>query len=87
MEQQLERVKRRRAYLRSRRVPPFASEKHAFNASVEKAASEYERGLRNLNRKILTLNVKAPSALHQPMLDVEKLVAEFRASCPLFKDI
>jgi len=82
LEKRLERVVQRRNYLRSRRVPPFPSEKRAFNASVEKTAEAYARGLHELNRKILTLNVKAPSGLHQQMLDVDRLVAQFRASCP-----
>lgn len=87
LEKRLERVVQRRNYLRSRRVPPFPSERRAFNASVEKTAEEYARGLRELNRKILTLNVKAPSGLHQQMLDIDRLVAQFRESCPLYKDI
>jgi DnaJ family protein C protein 28 len=40
--------------------------------------------LRELNRKILNLNLMTPSALHMPMFEVEKLVQQFRASCPLF---
>jgi DnaJ family protein C protein 28 len=70
--------------LRSRRVPPFASEKRAFNAAVEKAAVEYEKTLRELNRKILTLNLMTPPVMHQTMFDVEKLMQDFRESCPLF---
>jgi DnaJ family protein C protein 28 len=70
--------------LRSRRVPPFASEKRAFNNSVEKTALEYERVLRELNSQILTLNLMAPAVMHQPVLDVEKLIQNFREACPLF---
>lgn len=87
LEKRLARVIQRRDFLRSRRVPPFPSERRAFNVSVEKAIKEYEHGLRQLNRKILTLNVKAPPALHQQMLDVERLVAKFRESCPLYKEM
>ena len=71
--------------LRARRVPPFPSEKRAFNLSVEKAIAAYEATLRGLNSKILTLNVMAPPVMHQPMLDVEKLVKQFRDECPLFE--
>jgi len=39
----------------ARRVPPFASERRAYNAFVEKTADEYDKALRDLNRKILTL--------------------------------
>ena len=69
--------------LRTRRVPPFPSEKRSFNVSVEKAATEYERTLRELNRRILTLNLSAPVALHLPMFEVERRVQQFRESCPL----
>ncbi|HLZ62760.1 MAG TPA: DUF1992 domain-containing protein [Ktedonosporobacter sp.] len=71
--------------LRARRVLPFTSEKRAFNVTVEKVAAEYEQTLRELNSKILTLNLTAPSAMHQPTLDVERLVQQFRAECPLFE--
>jgi DnaJ family protein C protein 28 len=70
--------------LRSRRVSPFASEKRAFNASVERAAAEYDKTLRGLNSKILTLNLMTPPVMHQRPFDVEKLVQGFRRSCPLF---
>ena len=53
-------------------------------ASVEKAAVEYEQTLRELNRKILTLNLTTPEAMHRPLFEVEKLVRGFRESCPQF---
>lgn len=80
----LDKLRHQGQALRARRLPPFPSEKHAFNAAVEKAAIEYEQKLRELNRKILTLNLSAPSAMHKPLLEVEKLVQQFRASCPAF---
>jgi DnaJ homolog subfamily C member 28 len=70
--------------LRARRMLPFTSEKRAFNTTVEKVAEEYEQTLRELNSKILTLNLTAPSAMHQSPLDIERLMLQFRASCPLF---
>jgi DnaJ homolog subfamily C member 28 len=79
----LARVRRQGKLLRARRVPAFASERRAFNNTVEKAANDYDRTLRDLNRKILTLNLMAPAAMHLPPLEVEQLVQEFRASCPL----
>lgn len=72
--------------LRSRRVPPFVSERRAFNVTANKTAGEYERLLRELNSKILTLNLSAPAAMHQTVLDVEKLVQQFRDACPLFTE-
>jgi len=81
----LERLRRQGSTLRTRRVPPSANEKRVYNASVEKAAAEYEHTLRELNRKILTLNLTTPSAMHQPLFEVEKLVQQFRESCPPIK--
>ena len=83
-EAKLKRVKQQGKFLRSRRVPPFASEKRTFNRMVENAASEYDATLRELNRKILTLNLITPTALHQPFLEVEQLVQQFILSNPLF---
>jgi DnaJ family protein C protein 28 len=86
-EARLKRIVHQGRALRSRRVPPFASEKRAFNITVENAASAYENTLRELNRKILTLNLMAPAAMHLPLLQVEALVGQFRLSCPLFADV
>ncbi len=83
-ETKLEKLRHQGQAMRARRVPPFPSEKRAFNASVEKAAAGYEQKLRELNRKILTLNLSAPSAMHRPLIEVEKLVQQFRESCPTF---
>ena len=83
-EAKLERLRQRGRTLRARRLPPPANERRAYNASVEKAAVEYEQTLRELNRKILTLNLTTPEAMHRPLFEVEKLVRGFRESCPLF---
>lgn len=81
-EARLASLRRRRQNLHTRRVPPFASEKRTFNATLAKVASDYEQTLRDLNRKILTLNLTAPAPLHRTPFDVEKLLNEFRESCP-----
>jgi len=70
--------------LRARRVPPFPSERRAFNSTVEKTARDYAETLRSLNSRILTLNLIAPAQMHQPMLEVDQLVKKFREACPLF---
>lgn len=70
--------------LRRRRIAPFASEKRTYNTSVSKALAEYEATLREINRKILTLNASTPAPMHRVPLDVEQMVSEFRAACPLF---
>ncbi len=81
-EQKLERLRTRGEALRHRAVPPFESEKRAYNAVLEKAIADYETNLRELNRKILSLNLSVPLSMHLPMLEVEKLVRIFRECCP-----
>ncbi|HVB25401.1 MAG TPA: DUF1992 domain-containing protein [Ktedonobacteraceae bacterium] len=83
-EVKLAKVRHQGQTLRTRRVPPFPSEKRAFNAALEKALSEYERTLRGLNSKILTLNLSTPVAMHLPMFEVEQRVQQLRDSCPPF---
>ncbi len=83
-EARLAKIVHRGKTLRARRVPPFPSEKRAYNAAVEKAAEEYDKMLRDLNRKIMTLNLIAPPPLHQPMIDVTARVQHFREACPSF---
>ena len=70
--------------LRHRRLPPFISEKRAYNTSVNKALAEYEASLRKINNKILTLNLSTPASMHRVPLDIEQMVREFREECPLF---
>ena len=82
--EKLEKLRHQRSSLRTRRIPPFGSEKRAFNHSVQKTTTEYDQLLRELNRKILKLNLITPAAMHMPMFEVEKLVQQFRTSCPLF---
>jgi len=85
IEAKIAKVRHQGRMLRARRVPPFASEKRAFNITVEKTAAAYEQVLRALNSKVLTLNLMAPVIMHQPMFDVEKLLQDFRKDCPLFE--
>ena len=70
--------------LRRRRVAPFASEKRAYNDAVSRTLGEYESKLRELNRKILTLNLTTPTSMHRAPLNVEQMVQEFCEACPLF---
>ncbi len=86
-EVKLARLLHRSKTLRTRRIPPFVSEKRAFNVAVDNAALEYEQTLREINRKILTLNLIAPSTMHQTALPVEELVQAFRLTCPLFQGV
>ena len=84
-EAKLKRIVHQGKTLRSRRVAPFTSEKRVFNSMVEKVAGEYDTALCEINRKILTLNLTAPAMMHQPFLEVEELVQQFRLACPLFE--
>ena len=86
VEQQMNRLRTQARDLRSRRVPPFPSEKRAYNESVEKAASACEEKLRGLNRKILTFNLSVPTTMHMTFLDVEKKMQQFRDACPLLPE-
>jgi DnaJ family protein C protein 28 len=81
-QQKLEKLRQHRKSLCTRRIPPFGSEKRAFHDAVEKGATQYDQLLRELNRKILNLNLITPAPMHMPMFEVEKLVQEFRDSCP-----
>lgn len=81
-QEKLEKLRQQRKSLCARRIPPFASEQRAFNDALEKATAQYDQLLLELNRKILNLNLITPSSMHMPMFDVEKLVQEFRNSCP-----
>ena len=81
-QEKLEKLRQQRKSLCARRIPPFGSEKRAFHDAVEKATTQYVQLLRELNRKILNLNLITPSPMHMPMFEVEKLVQQFRNSCP-----
>ena len=84
-EEKLAKIVQQGRVLRARRVSPSANEKTAFNLNATKVLAEYEQTLRQLNRKILSLNLSAPTAMHQPLLPVEELVQQAHASCPLLK--
>ena len=81
-QEKLEKLLQQRKSLSARRIPPFTSEKRAFQNAIEKTTAQYDQLLRELNRKIVNLNLITPSAMHMQMFEVEKLVQEFRDSCP-----
>lgn len=76
-------LSKRRQELRQGLVAPSASEKRAYNHAVAKALIAREAKLRDLNRKILTLNLSTPGSMHHVPLDVEALLSQFRETCPL----
>jgi hypothetical protein len=73
----LARLRWRRDELAARLVPPFASDRCAYDVLRASTRAAYVEGLSALNRKILTLNIMAPGALHRTMLDVEALLRAF----------
>ncbi len=73
--------------LRRRRLPPSASAKAAFNSSARQAENEYERTLRELNRKILTHNLIVPTLMQQTPIPVEAALERFHEECPLFDQV
>jgi DnaJ family protein C protein 28 len=73
----LARLRWRRDELAARLVPPFASERRAYDVLRVSTRATYAEGLSALNRKILTLNITAPSALHRTTLGVEALLRAF----------
>lgn len=86
VEQQMSRLRVRATDLRTRRVSPSPTEKHAYNESVQQAATAYEEKLRALNRKILTFNLSVPTTMHMTFLDVEQKMQQFRDACPLLPE-
>ncbi len=82
LEARLARLQQQGRRLRERRVPPFPSEKRAYNAALAQMSAEYAVALREINRKILTLNISAPALMHRPMFEVEQLVQDFHAANP-----
>jgi DnaJ homolog subfamily C member 28 len=84
-QEKLEKLRQQRKRLCARSVPPFGSEKRAFHDALEKTTASYDQLLRELNRKILNLNLITPSPMHMPLYEVEKLVQQFRNSCPLIE--
>jgi DnaJ family protein C protein 28 len=76
------RLRWRREELAGRRVPPFSSERRAYNVLREGTRAALGDSLVALNRKILTLNISAPSAMHRTMLDVSALLRTFDDEFP-----
>lgn len=84
-QKKLEKLRHKRHILATRRISPFGSEKRAFNHALEQAITDYDTLLRELNRKILTFNLSTPVAMHMSFFEVEKLVQQFRNSCPFYE--
>lgn len=72
----------RRDQLKQRRLPPFPSERRAYNVLRGKVEARYEEALKAINSKTLTLNITAPMAMHRRMLDIEARMRAFREEFP-----
>ena len=71
----------RRDTLRTRRNI-FASDRRAYNALRAATERRYAEALRDINSKVLSLNIIAPPALHRRLIDVELRLAAFREEFP-----
>ncbi len=71
----------RRDTLRARRNV-FASDRRAYNALRAATERRYAEALRDINSKVLSLNIIAPPALHRRLIDVELRLAAFREEFP-----
>lgn len=75
-------LRRRRQDLVQRRLPPFASERRAYNVLRLKSQTRYEEALRAVNSRILSLNIIAPTAMHRRTIDVEAYLRAFQDEFP-----
>jgi len=75
------RLRHQRDTLRSRQHV-FASDRRAYNTLREATERRYTQSLREINSKILSLNIIAPPALHRRRIDVEGRLATFRDEFP-----
>ena len=69
------RHQRDRLHLRSKYL--FASDRRSYNVLLEGTRQRYQEALSAINSKILSLNIIAPPALHQKMIDVEARLRAF----------
>jgi DnaJ family protein C protein 28 len=56
----------------------FASDRRAYNTLRASTERRYAEALREINSRILSLNIIAPPALHRRLVDVEARLARFR---------
>jgi DnaJ family protein C protein 28 len=75
-------LRRRRDTMRGKRGPGHASERRAYDVLRDKTRQRYAAALRAINSKILSLNIIVPSPMHRRLLDVERLLADFKTEFP-----
>ncbi len=60
--------------------------RRAYNIARDAAEARYEALLREINSKILSLNIVAPSVMHRRRLDAEAKMREFREEFPRLEE-
>lgn len=60
----------------------FATDRRAYNTLRAASERTYAEALREINSKILSLNIIAPAALHRSRINVEARMAAFREEFP-----
>lgn len=74
---------------RQQALRPLAGQRdarQAYNITRDATALRYETMLREINSKILSLNIVAPAALHRKRLDVETMMREFQIEFPRMEE-
>ncbi len=60
--------------------------RRAYNVARDAAEARYEALLGEINSKILSLNIVAPSVMHRRRLDIEAKMREFREEFPRLEE-
>lgn len=60
--------------------------RRAYNIARDATEARYEALLREINSKILSLNIVAPTAMHRRRLDIETKLREFREEFPRLEE-
>jgi DnaJ homolog subfamily C member 28 len=81
----LARLRRHKERLQ-RRVHLVAPDRRSYNLLVRNTERLYSEALTAINSKILSLNITAPPALHQRMIDVEARLRAFHEEFVPFPD-
>ena len=77
-------LRRHRSTLGERVSHPDA--RRAYNIARDAAEARYEALLREVNSKILSLNIVAPTLMHRRRLDIEAKMREFREEFPRMEE-
>lgn len=75
-------LRRQRDNLRLKRGGAFASDRRAYNVLRDRTEARYREALREINSKILSLNIIAPAALHRRLIDIDARLRTFTEEFP-----